>query len=129
MAQATATISINDGLATPVARTFTCVKASPELTKYLDKRLAKMSYWPEVTLSADVPTANQRARKFELRVRKPVVNVVTGLVDDTGMIRIVGDIPQTMAQAEVDDLYAFAMNAAQQVLIKGACKDMDVIIG
>lgn len=129
MAQAPSTITINDGLAAPVARTFTCVKASPELTKFLDKRLAKVAYWPELTLQADVPSTKARTRTFELRVRKPVVDAVTGLVVDTGMIRIVGDIPLSMAQAEVDDLYAFALNSAQHAVIKAAAKDLDVIVG
>lgn len=129
MAQATDTITINDGLATPVARTFTCVKASPELTVYKDKRLAKLTYWPELTLQADVPATTARSRKAELRVRKPVVDVVSGQVVDTGMVRILFDIPASMVQAEIDDLYAFAVNGIQQALIKGAVKDLNVIIG
>lgn len=129
MAQATDTIVINDGLATPVARTFTCVKASPELTVWKDKRLTKLVYWPEITLMADVPASSARSRKTEQRVRKPVVDAVTGLVTDTGMIRIIGDFPATMTQPEIDDLYAFAVNAMQHTLIKGAAKDLNVIIG
>lgn len=124
-----ADISLNDGLATPVARTFTIVRAQPELSVWKDKRLAKPAYWPELSLSADVPATTAKTRKPELRIRKPVVDAVTGLVTDTGMIRIISDIPVSMTQAEVDDLYAFAANALQNPLIKGAVKDLNVIIG
>jgi len=128
MAQA-ADITINDGLATPVARTFTVVKASPELTVFKDKRLAKIAYWPELTLSADLPSTTAKAQKAELRMRKPVVDAVTGLVTDTGMVRVTFDIPVSMAQAEIDDLYAFAVNSLSNALIKGAVKDKNTIIG
>lgn len=124
-----ADISLNDGLATPVARTFTIVRAQPELSVWKDKRLAKPAYWPELSLSADVPATTAKTRKPELRIRKPVVDAVTGLVVDTGMIRIISDIPMSMTQAEVDDLYAFAANALTNALIKGAVKDLNVIIG
>lgn len=124
-----ADISLNDGLVTPVARTFSIVKATPELSVFKDKRLTKPSYWPEVSLSADLPASTAKTRKSELRVRKPVVDAVTGLIVDTGMIRIIGDIPLSMTQAEVDDLYAFAQNAFANALIKGAIKDLNPIIG
>lgn len=124
-----ADITLNDGLATPVARTFSVVKATPELTVWKDKRLSKLAYWPEVTLSADLPATNAKTRKNELRVRKPVVDVVSGLVTDVGMFRIIGDIPASMSQAEIDDLVAFTANAFANALIKGAVKDMNPIIG
>lgn len=124
-----ADIVLNDGLATPVARTFKVVKATPELTVWKDKRLTKLSYWPEVTLSADLPATNAKTRKSELRVRKPVVDPVSGLVADVGMFRIIGDIPASMSQPEIDDLVAFTANAFANALVKGAVKDMDPIIG
>lgn len=129
MAQATATITINDGLATPVARTFTAVKASPELTVYKDKRKAKYNQWPEVTLRATLPSNNAKLRNAEMRVAMPVVDTVTGLVVDTGRFRGTFDIPNTMTQAEIDDLYAFTVNALQHALFKAAVKDADVVIG
>lgn len=129
MAQATATITVNDGLVSPVARTFTCVKATPELTVWKDKRLAKLAYWPEMSLSADVPVATAKVRKVDFRVSKPVVDVVSGMVTDIGRMRLVGDIPATMTQAETDDLFAFFVNGLQQALIKAAVKDNDAIIG
>jgi len=124
-----ADLTLNDGLATPVARTFKLVKASPELSVWKDKRLTKPSHWPEVSLSADIPATTAKTRKSELRVRKPVVDLVSGLVVDTGMIRVIGDIPLSMTQAEVDDLVAFTINAYSAALVKGAVKDLDPIVG
>lgn len=99
------------------------------MTVWKDKRLTKLSYWPEVTLSADLPATNAKTRKSELRIRKPVVDPVSGLVVDVGMFRIIGDIPASMSQPEIDDLVAFTANAFANALIKGAVKDMDPIIG
>lgn len=124
-----ANLTVNDGLATPVARTFTCVKAAPDLTIWKDKRLSKLSYWPEMTLSADVPAATAKVRKVDFRVSKPVVDVISGHVTDTGRLRLIGDLPSSMTQPEVDDLFAFFVNGLQAALVKGAVKDMDVIIG
>lgn len=124
-----ADISVNDGLATPVARTFTVVRASPELTVWKDKRLSKPAYWPELSLMADLPASSAKVRKTDFRCRKPVVDAITGLVTDTGSLRLIGDIPMSMTQAEVDDLVAFFVNGLSNALIKGAVKDMNVIIG
>lgn len=129
MAQASASVTINDGLATPVARTFTAVKASPELTVYKDKRKAKYNQWPEITLRATLPSNNAKLRSAELRVAMPIVDPTTNLVVDTGRFRGTFDLPNTMSQAEVDDLHAYATNALQHALFKGAIKDADVIIG
>lgn len=129
MAQASASITINDGLATPVARTFTAVKASPELTVYKDKRKAKYNQWPEITVRATLPSHNAKLRNAELRIAMPVVDPVTSQVIDTGRFRGTFDLPNTMTQAEIDDLYAYVVNSLQQALFKGAIKDADVVIG
>lgn len=129
MAQCPVTITINDGTATPVAITFTAVKASPTLTVFKDKRLAKPAHWPEITLSADLPAGSAVLRKFEARVAWPVVDVITGKVTDTGRVRVLGDIPMSMAQSDVKHLYAFAMNAMGHALLRAAMQDLDTVIG
>lgn len=129
MAQATDTITVNDGTATPVAITFKTVKASPVLTVWKDKRKVKPAYWPEITLSADLPATTAKLRKAEVRVAVPVVDSVTGLALEVGRIRVIADLPMSMLQADVNDLYAFAMNALANVLVKGAVRDLDPIIG
>lgn len=123
------TITINDGTATPVAITFKAVKASPALTVFKDKRLAKPAHWPELTLSADLPTGNAAIRKFDIRTAVPVVDSVSGKVTDTGRIRVLGDIPMSMQQADVNHLYAYLTNALAHTLFKGAARDMDTVIG
>lgn len=128
MAQA-ADITINDGLATPVARVFKCVKASPELTVWKDRRKAKMNYWPEVSLSADLPNSKATVRKDEVRTSVPVVDAISGLVTGVIRLRTAADIPLVALQADIDDAYAFHLNAQSNALVKAAIKDLDPIIG
>lgn len=124
-----ADITINDGAATPVAVSFKVVKASPELTMWKDKRLARPSYWPEITLSADLPSVKAKIRQPEIRVALPVVDPITGLVTDYLRARIVLDIPVNAAATDVNNLYAYASNAIINALVKGAARDLDTIVG
>lgn len=128
MAQA-ADLVINDGSATPVAITFKVVKASPVLSVFKDRRLAKPSFWPELTLSADLPASNATVHKAEIRVGKPVVDSVTQKVTDIGRVRTIFDFPTSMTAAERNDLYAFHVNALSNSLVRGAIRDLDPVVG
>lgn len=129
MAQAPTSLSINDGATTPVAVAFTTVKASPALTVFKDKRLAKVSYWPEITLASDIPTASASLRKPELRVAYPVVDPLTGVVTDVMRARVVFDIPMSALQPDVNHFYAFVKNAVANNVVQAAVRDLDTIIG
>lgn len=129
MAQAPNSLSIMDGSATPVAITFTTVKASPVLSVFKDKRLAKVSYWPELTLAADIPSTTSKLRKAELRVAYPIVDPVTGLVTDVMRARVPLDIPMSAAQPDVNHFYAFLANALTNPVIRAAIRDLDTIVG
>lgn len=129
MAQAPTSLSINDGATTPVAVAFTTVKASPALTVFKDKRLAKVSYWPEITLASDIPTASASLRKPELRVAYPVVDPLTGVVTDVMRARVVYDIPMSAPQPDVNHFYAFVKNAVANNVVQAAVRDLDTIIG
>lgn len=124
-----ADIVVNDGQATPVAITFKVVKASPELTVWKDRRKAKIQYWPELSLSADLPNSKALVRKDEFRVAVPVVDAVTGAVTGTIRVRVSADIPVIALQADVNDAYMFTANGLVNNLIKAAIKDLDPIIG
>lgn len=129
MAQATDTIIVNDGAVTPVAVTFKTVKASPALTVWKDKRLLKPVYWPEISLSADLPVGNAPVRKAELRVAIPVVDAITGKVTDTIRFRLMSDLPTNALQADINNAFAYFFNAGANALVKGAIRDLDPIIG
>lgn len=129
MAQAPASLSINDGTATPVAVVFTTTKASPVLSVFKDKRLGKVSYWPEITLSSDIPGSNAVLRKPELRFAYPIVDPVTGVVTDVMRARLAFDIPMSAAQTDVNHMYAFVKNGTSHALIQAAIRDLDTVIG
>lgn len=129
MAQAPSTLSINDGSATPVAVTFTTTKASPQLTVLKDKRLPKVSHWPELTLASDIPASSAALRKPEFRVAYPIVNPVTGVVTDVMRARLVFDIPMSAPQVDVNHFYAFVKNGVANAVVQAAVRDLDTIIG
>lgn len=128
MGQAT-NIVINDGAATPVAVTFTPVKASPELSVFKDRRLSKFIYWPEITVSTELPTTKRNTTKGEVRVAVPVIDAVTGTVTDTIRGTASFIVPQTAVVADVNNAYAFLANALAHALLKAAMRDCDPIIG
>lgn len=130
MAQAPATLSINDGTAAPVAIIFTTVKASPELSVWKDKRLAKVAYWPEISLSANIPASSAKIRKADFRVSYPVVDPVSGLVTDIARFRDGAfDIPASMSQTDINHFYAFVKNGLAHAVIQAAIRDLDTLIG
>lgn len=123
-----ADISVLDGTATPVAITFKIMKASPALTIYKDRRLAKVAQQPELTLAADVPSTTAKVRKAEYRVAVPVLDA-NGNVIDVARFRGVFDVPTSASTQNVNDLFAFTVNGLGNALIKGAIRDNDTIIG
>lgn len=128
MAQAT-DITVADGSATPVNISFKVLKASPDLTIFKDRRQSPVVKQPEITLSADIPAANQKVRKCEMRVAVPVVDAVSGTVTDVARSRVIFDLPQNAPQTVLNDLYAYTANSLSNALIKGAVRDSDTIIG
>ena len=128
MGQAT-NVVLHDGAGTPVAVTFTPVKASPELSVWKDRRLAKFAYWPEVTISTELPTTKRNTTRAQLRVAVPVVDAVTGLVTDTIRGSVDFIIPQTAAASDVNNAYAWLTNGLANALLKSAMRDCDPIIG
>lgn len=124
-----ANIVLNDGAGTPVAVTFTPLKASPDLTVWKDRRLAKLIYWPEVSVSTSLPSTKRNSTRSELRVAIPVVDAVTGLVTDTIRGICTFTLPQNAASSDINNAYAFTANALANTLVKAALRDIDPIIG
>lgn len=122
-------VVLNDGAGTPVAVTFTPIKASPDLSMFKDRRLAKLAYWPEITVSTSLPTTKRDTTRSEVRVAIPVVDAISGLVTDTIRGSVVFTIPQVAAASDVNNAYAFMANSLSNALIKAALRDIDPIIG
>lgn len=129
---ATATnITINDGQATPVARTFTFERKEGDVLTFVDRSTGVAAKFARLTLR-QVPAATAGSKvKVAFRVSIPVWGVLPS--GASGVIRTlrVGpdgfDIPDDSTAAERADLFAFYANGLNHALVKNIVTNLDYV--
>lgn len=128
MPQAT-DIVVNDGLATPVARTFALITpaggdGSPALWQF--KSGANSSVFPSIQLSAR-PNASKTGRKVDYTIKVPsaVVNSTTGTTTagPAMVANVTVTVPNDFPEAGKNDAVAFISNVALHALIRQCIRD------
>lgn len=74
-----ATLTINDGTATPVAVAFSLESKIAGGAMYVDRRLASRELNPELVLTSKSPSPKARAYTSERSVKIPIVRLVNGV--------------------------------------------------
>jgi len=130
------TLSLNDGLTTPVARTFTPVSVGTELVQWNYKAAGSVLGQPTVTLGVRRPTLANGNRKVTYRVKVPVLETVVAsasgytpgpTVAYTLSANVDVVIPGRASASEIADLWAFALNGLQEAnaFVADAVKEDD----
>lgn len=74
-----ATLTINDGTATPVAVVYSLENKIAGGALYVDRRLASRELNPELSVSSKAPSPKARAYSHERSVKIPIVRVINGV--------------------------------------------------
>lgn len=74
-----ATITVNDGSATPVAINYALERRIDGGAVHVDRRLGSRELQPEISYAFKVPSPKARAYTCERSVKMPIVRVVNGV--------------------------------------------------
>lgn len=127
MPQISGSMSINDGQATPVARTFAPVAVAPANSVFAEKTSGVSAGYKTLSYGLSMATASRPTNRVPVSLTFPVLQTVNGVSTVAYVGRFKGDfvIPDAMTAAERADLHAFVANALAHANLKAAVKDLD----
>lgn len=134
---AIATITINDGAATPVAHNFTPSGIKGDIAKYEDRIGGISVGYPQITISSMAPSKTSRLYKVRAQVVLPVLENTSGTASNgftpapTKAYDLRADmtfmLPERSTLQNRKDLFAFAKNLAAQAVMTSVVQDNEVI--
>lgn len=127
MPQISAPLSINDGLATPVARSFAPEQVSPQLAIFSERTAPATSGWKRLLVSLGLANAKRPTHKVNVTLKLPTLQTVNGVstVAYTSLFNGTFTIPESATAAERADLHAFVVNSLNTTLLRGYVRDLD----
>lgn len=127
MSQVTGNLTINDGSATPVAKTFAPLEVAPSSSVFAEKSAGISAGYTLLTVTFDRARANRKTNKIGISLALPIVGIVNGVstVTDTGRFSGTFTVPDNFTAQNRADLHAFVANALNNALLKGVVKDLD----
>lgn len=127
MSQITAPLSILDGLATPVARSFAPMRVAPDQSVFAEKTSPVSAGYKLLKVGLSSASAARPTNRVDVELQFPVVSTVNGIstVAYTGLFKGYFVLPDVMTSAERADLAAFVANALDNAQVRGVIKDLD----
>lgn len=127
MSQVTGPIVINDGQATPVAKTFAVAKVSPESSSFEERTSGVAAGYKVLSIRTSRASAKRPTHRVDIDLDFPVLSTVNGVssLAYTGRVRSYFVIPDQMTAAERADIQAFFANALDNAIVKATVKDLD----
>lgn len=127
MSQVTAALSIMDGQATPVAKSFAPERVAPEQTYFTERTAVSSNGFIRLGVMFDPATSQRATNKVRMTLALPVIESVSGINQVTRTLRFDGTfiIPDNATAAERANLWAFVANALDNAQIKAVIKDLD----
>jgi hypothetical protein len=127
MPQITGAMTINDGAATPVAKSFAPVAVAPDNSVFAEKSAGTSAGYKQLSYGLSMASASRPTNRVSISLNYPVLQTVNGVSTVAYVGRFKGDfvVPDVMTAAERADLHAFVANGLAHANIKAAVKDLD----
>lgn len=127
MAQVTGPLVINDGAATPVARSFSPEKVAPGESIFAERSSGVSAGFLRLKVGLDPARANRPTNHVPIDLVMPTLNTVNGVSVVAYTARFQGKfiLPDTMTAAERANIVALVANALDNALVRGMVKDLD----
>lgn len=127
MPQIIGALTINDGAATPVAKTFSPERVAPELSSFTERTATSSAGFVRLGVNYSPASSKRNTNRVDLSLDLPVLQTVNGVstVAYVGRFKGYFVIPDTMTAAERADLHAYVANALDNASIKAVVKDLD----
>ena len=127
MPQISAPLTINDGQATPVAKTFAPVRIAPELSIFSEKSSGVSAGFTNLIVKSSPSSGTRPTDRVDVDLDLPVLSTVNGVSTVAYTLRFKSYfvIPKVATVAERANLVAYAANALANATIKAPVKDLD----
>lgn len=127
MSQVTGSISINNGAATPVAKSFAPEQVGPALSTFTERSAASSVGFLRAGVGLSPASSKRATNRVDVSLDMPVMQSVSGVnsVAYRGLFKGYFVIPDQMTAGERADLHAFATNFLTAAIIKAVVKDLD----
>lgn len=127
MSQVTGPITINNGAATPVAKTFSPERVAPDLSTFTERSTGVSAGFVRLGVGFSPATARRSTNRIDISLDLPVLATVNGVSTVAHVARFKGYfvIPDVCTADQRADLHAFVANGLQHALLKGVVKDLD----
>lgn len=135
---AIASMTINDGQATPVAHTFAPVTITPEGVAFWADRASGIALgYPKISASLREPTANSRVYKLTLKIVTPVLEVTspstasgiqpapTKAYDLTAVVDML--LPERSSLAERKNIAAYLKNTLANAIFTNMVENFEAV--
>lgn len=122
-------IVLADGQVTPVNHTFEPKRIAADTAVFSDRDAATSAGQKQLILGFSATSANRKTDRATMRISMPIEQVVDGVTVVAYTARISCDvvIPESMTQAQRDDLAAFFKNAAADAVVQGMITNLDPV--
>lgn len=127
MSQVTGPLTINNGAATPVAKSFAPEQVSPVLSTFTERSAASSVGFIRLGVSLSPASGKRATNRVNIDLDLPVMATVNGVNTLAYTLRFKGYfiIPDQATSAERADLAAFVANALDNAQIRAVVKDLD----
>lgn len=127
MSQVSGALTINNGAATPVAKSFAPERVAPDQSSFTERSSGVSAGFVRLTTRFSPASAKRSTNRVDVDLDLPVLNTVNGVstVAYVGRFKGYFVIPDTMTAAERADLAAYVANALDNTQIRSVIKDLD----
>jgi len=127
MSQISGALTIDNGAATPVAKTFSPERVAPELSTFTERSSASSAGFVRLGIQFSPASSKRATNRIDVSLDLPVLQTVNGVSSVAYVGRFKGYfvVPDVMTQAERWDLHAFAANALANTTVKAVVRDLD----
>lgn len=127
MPQITGPLTINDGTATPVAKSFAPQRVSPDLSVFTERSAPISAGYARLGVAYDPANSKRQTHPVDVSLDLPIVESVNGInvVTKKGLFKGYFVIPDTFTAQNRADLAAFVANALDVTAVRGVVKDLD----
>lgn len=127
MSQVTGPITIDNGEATPVAKSFSPEKVSPDQTTFTERSALSSAGFLRFSVGLSPANGGRKTNRVNIELSMPVLASAGGVssVAYTGIFKGYFVIPDVMTSVERADLAAFVANALDNAQIRAVIKDLD----
>lgn len=127
MSQVTGSLTINDGAATPVAKTFAPERVSPDGSVFSERTASSSAGFIRLGVGLSPASSKRPTNRIDVSLDYPVLQTVNGVSTVAYTARFKGYfiVPDVATAAERANIAAFVANALDNTQIRAVIKDLD----